>query len=381
MLDGVFNHSGFVSRYFNGDGSYPSETPGAAESEESPYYRWYHFSHWPDRYDSWWGIYSLPAVNESESCYRRYIIGGEDSIVKRWLRAGADGWRLDVADELPDAFIHALHTAARSVKSDAVVIGEVWEDGSNKIAYGVRRRHILGGHCDGLMNYPFRNAAGRLPAGRGRLLLPAGHGEPAGELPALRLPFGHELPGYPRHPPHPHSTGGGVGTAGTRQGPGGRSSASRRRVRPWERPGSNWGPCCCIAFPGSPTLYYGDEAGMEGFEDPFNRRTYPWGREDGELRAWYTALGCIRGWSKALRRGSIVYERAEGSVLAFRRTWEGESVLAAANAGGTEAALPIRGPMKDLMTGEIFPTPGARRMEVSLPPCTGRLLVPLRYRH
>ena len=380
MLDGVFNHSGFVSRYFNGDGSYPSETPGAAESEESPYYRWYHFAHWPDRYDAWWGIYSLPAVNESEPSYLDYIIRGENSIVKRWLRAGADGWRLDVADELPDAFIHALHTAARSVKSDAVVIGEVWEDGSNKIAYGVRRRHILGGHCDGLMNYPFRSAAiAYLLGGDARWFREAMEG-----LRANYPPFAY------------HSAMNALGTHDTPRiltllGVG---SDCKDRSRTWRaefrlspeeyargKARLKLGALLLYAFPGSPTLYYGDEAGMQGFEDPFNRRTYPWGEEDRELRDWFTALGCIRGWSKALRRGSIVYERAEGSVLAFRRTWEGESVLAAANAGGTEAALPIRGPMKDLMTGEIFPVPGARRMEVSLPPCTGRLLVPLRYRH
>ena len=103
MLDGVFNHQGFVSRYFNGDGSYPGL--GAHQSKESPYYSWYHFSHWPDRYDSWWGIYSLPAVNESEPGYVDYIIEHENSIVRRWLEAGADGWRLDVADELPDEFV------------------------------------------------------------------------------------------------------------------------------------------------------------------------------------------------------------------------------------------------------------------------------------
>ena len=116
VLAGVFNHQGFVSRYFNGDGSY--ESVGAVQSQDSPYYPWYHFSHWPDKYDSWWGIYSLPAVNEADSSYRRYIFGGADSIIRRWLAAGADGWRLDVADELPDDFIHGIHAAARQAKID-----------------------------------------------------------------------------------------------------------------------------------------------------------------------------------------------------------------------------------------------------------------------
>ncbi len=156
MLDGVFNHTGFVSRYFNGDGFYPDV--GASQSWDSPYRPWFNFIQWPKKYESWWGIYSLPAVNESNPDYRNFIFAGQDSVVRRWLRAGADGWRLDVADELPDDFVHGIHQAAREEKPDAVVIGEVWEDGSTKIAYGVRRKHILGGHCDGLMNYPLRSA-------------------------------------------------------------------------------------------------------------------------------------------------------------------------------------------------------------------------------
>ena len=101
MLDGVFNHTGAKSRYFNADGFYPDL--GAAQSKDSPYYNWYHFSHWPDSYDAWWGIKTLPAVEENQASYRDFIIRSEDSVVRHWLRCGADGWRLDVADELPDA--------------------------------------------------------------------------------------------------------------------------------------------------------------------------------------------------------------------------------------------------------------------------------------
>ncbi|NCB63220.1 MAG: glycoside hydrolase family 13 protein, partial [Clostridia bacterium] len=156
ILDGVFNHTGFVSKYFNGDGAYADL--GARQSRNSPYYPWFGFTRWPDQYDAWWGIYSLPAVNESCESYVNYMIEGRDSIVRRWLRAGADGWRLDVADELPDAFIQKLRAAARAEKPDSFVLGEVWEDGTTKIAYGVRRKHLLGGYLDGIMNYPFRTA-------------------------------------------------------------------------------------------------------------------------------------------------------------------------------------------------------------------------------
>ncbi|MDE6107918.1 MAG: glycoside hydrolase family 13 protein, partial [Oscillospiraceae bacterium] len=93
MLDGVFNHTGFVSKYFNGDGFY--STPGAAQGPDSPYYDWFYFQHWPDKYSSWWGIYSLPTTNKESKAWLDYITG-ENGIIRSWLRAGADGWRLDV---------------------------------------------------------------------------------------------------------------------------------------------------------------------------------------------------------------------------------------------------------------------------------------------
>ena len=125
MLDGVFNHTAFVSKYFNGDGSYPGT--GAHQSERSPYRDWFYFQRWPDQYASWWGIYSMPTTNKQNPQWLEYITG-EKGIIRSWLRAGADGWRLDVADELPDDFIAGIHQAVRAEKPEGIVIGEVWED-------------------------------------------------------------------------------------------------------------------------------------------------------------------------------------------------------------------------------------------------------------
>ena len=94
ILDGVFNHTGDDSRYFNRHGFF--DTPGAYQSKESLWYDWFCFQHWPDKYDAWWGIDTLPAVNENADAYRDFIIRGDDSIIRHWLRCGADGWRLDV---------------------------------------------------------------------------------------------------------------------------------------------------------------------------------------------------------------------------------------------------------------------------------------------
>ncbi len=372
MLDGVFNHTGFVSRYFNGDGFYPEL--GARQSQDSPYYAWYRFTRWPDQYDSWWGIYSLPAVNEHDPSYREFIFAGENSVVRRWLRAGADGWRLDVADELPDDFVEGVHAAARAEKPDAVVIGEVWEDGSTKVAYGVRRKHILGRHCDGLMNYPFRGAA--------LDYLQGGDAEDFQQtMEALRE-------NYP-----PFAFYSAMNSLGTHDTPRiltllGVGSECRERPREWRsafrmdpdqrRRGKEllkMGALLLFAFPGSPTVYYGDEVGMEGFEDPFNRRTFPWGREDSELMGWFTRLGHIRQESPALQRGNIQYRAAQGPLLAFTRSAQGETLLAAFNAGEKTAQLVLEDEARlELLLGAARFQISSQGNVLTLPPRTGSLL-------
>ncbi len=365
VLDGVFNHTGFVSRYFNGDGAY--DTAGASQSEGSPYRSWFNFKHWPDQYESWWGIYSLPAVNEADPSYRDFIFGGEDSVVRRWLRAGADGWRLDVADELPDDFVHGIHQAARAEKPDAVVIGEVWEDGSTKVAYGVRRRHLLGGHCDGLMNYPFRTALlDWLRGGDGADFM-----ETMETLRENYPPFAYYSA---MNAMGTHDTlrvltllGAGDGGGQTREEKAKSRLSADRRKRGKDL--LKAGAAVLFCFPGSPTVYYGDEAGMEGYEDPFNRRTFPWGKEDKQLTKWFAALGKLRRTLPALRKGDIRYLAADGSLLAFVRAEGKQKILCAANAGDEEATLPLPGKAKILLgDGQV------QKGVLTLPPRSAAIL-------
>ena len=348
MLDGVFNHTGYVSRYFNGDGFYPEK--GACQSWDSPYRSWFNFIEWPRKYESWWGIYSLPAVNEQDPGYRDFIFGGENSVVRSWLRAGADGWRLDVADELPDDFVHGIHEAARAEKPDAVVVGEVWEDGSTKEAYGVRRKHILGGHCDGLMNYPLRNAI---------LSYFLGHGAEGfvSTMEAIRenyprFAFYSAMNSLGTHDTPRILTLLGVGSDCQDQSKDWRagyhlSPKQRRRGKDLLRAAA----LLLFTFPGSPTVYYGDEAGMEGFEDPFNRQTYPWGCEDRELVDWFRALGQMRSTHTALRDGEIEYLCGRGNLLVYQRKDENETILCGFNAGeeSLKLELPWRVELKPLL--------------------------------
>ncbi len=349
MLDGVFNHTGYVSRYFNGDGFYPDT--GACQSEDSPYRSWFQFRLWPDKYESWWGIYSLPAVDEDDPSYRDFIFGGEDSVVRRWLRAGADGWRLDVADELPDDFVHGIHAAARAEKPDAVVIGEVWEDGTTKIAYDVRRKHLLGGHCDGLMNYPFRTAV--LDWLRG-----GDAAEFVERMETLRenyppFAFYSAMNALGTHDSLRVLTLLGVGEEKQSQSKDERAAyrmTQEERCRGKER--LKIGAAVLFCFPGAPTVYYADEAGLEGFEDPFNRRTFPWGREDKALTAWFAALGQLRRTSSALRRGALRWLTGEGGLLAFERTWRRERMLCACNAGTQPRELTLPAGKWTVLLGE-----------------------------
>lgn len=352
LLDGVFNHTGSVSRYFNADGSYPEV--GAAQSQESPYYNWYHFTRWPEEYDAWWGIKTLPAVEENQDSYREFIIRGQDSVVRHWLRCGADGWRLDVADELPDDFITEIRRAMEEEKPGAVLIGEVWEDGSNKIAYDRRRRYLLGRETHGLMNYPFRTAAlawllgGDAGAFRESMEEIREHYPSPAFYSAMNFLGTHDTPRILTllgGEPVPESK---EARAEARLSPAGYRLARQRLML---------GALLLYAFPGSPTVYYGDEAGMQGYEDPLNRRTYPWEQEDEFLSAWYRRLGQLRRERLSLQVGKIRYLYAAGGGLVLERRAEAEVTVAALNAGAEdlESAIPWAGALAtDAMTGQQF---------------------------
>ena len=372
LLDGVFNHTGSASRYFNADGFYPEL--GAAQSKDSPYYNWYHFTHWPDSYDAWWGIKTLPAVEENQASYRDFIIRSEDSVVRHWLRCGADGWRLDVADELPDDFIAELRQAMDAEKPDCLLLGEVWEDGSNKIAYDRRRKYLLGRETHGLMNYPFRTAAldwlcgGDAAAFRESMeQLRENYPSPA-FYSAMNFLSTHDTPRILTLLGGEPTPADKAERAAAQLSPAGRELARRRLML---------GALLLYTFPGSPTVYYGDEAGMEGYEDPLNRRTFPWGQEDEELLRWYRRLGQLRGGRLSLQQGDICYLYADGSGLALRRQWDGEVTTVAMNSGKEPLTMTLSWPhpiATDAMTGQQFLADNGT-VRLILPPVSGVLLV------
>lgn len=336
ILDGVFSHTGSDSIYFNMENRYDSV--GAYNSTQSPYYPWYSFHHWPDKYECWWGVLTLPEVNENASDFNRFI-NGPGGIVQKWLALGASGWRLDVADELPDQFLENLRIAAKSQKDDALILGEVWEDASSKESYGRRRKYLQGGQLDSVMNYPFRSA-----------ILGFLTGADARDMAEL---IGNLLENYP--PQVIHLLMNHIGThdteraitilAGEPASGRGREWQSAEFLTEEQRERGLFllrlAALLQYLLPGVPCVYYGDEAGMEGYGDPFNRGCYPWGNEDNALIDYYRGLGRLRKRIHCLKDGNFLPYRMEGRLFSFFRENDEDRIFCAINGGASALSLTI----------------------------------------
>ena len=327
ILDGVFSHTGSQSVYFE----------SACESKDSPYYSWYQFHHYPDKYESWWGFETLPTVNKLDPAFMEYIFEGEDSVIAHWLNLGADGFRLDVADELPNEFLAKLKKRLRQIRPDALLIGEVWEDASNKISYGIRRRYFTDGELDSCMNYPFRKAILDFLWGkddghcfRETVMTIAENYPPQVLACNMNLLGSHDTPR--------------ILTALVDDFDGGREEAATRTLPPEARTQAKdklfTAAFLQFTLPGTPSIYYGDEAGMEGHKDPFNRRTFPWGKEDPILLGLYRTLGYLRKDHAALRLGNIQFFQADLGKLGFTRSYEDKSVKIYVNQSSGDWDIP-----------------------------------------
>ncbi|MBD7913451.1 glycoside hydrolase family 13 protein [Clostridium cibarium] len=305
ILDGVFSHTGADSKYFNKFGNY--ETTGAYQSPSSPYYSWYRFINYPQSYECWWGVDNQPNVEEMEPSYVEYIIKGNNSIIKKWMDLGASGWRLDVADELPDEFIRMIKEKMNEVSSDNVLIGEVWEDASNKISYSKRRRYLYGRELDSVTNYPLREN-----------LINFVKGYIKSDKFAKKVLSLFE--NYPRENFYGNMNI--ISTHDTER----IFTVLDKRIELLK---------IIIALqmtlPGVPLIYYGDEAGLEGGKDPENRRAYPWGRESKEIIDFYKVIIGIRNNENALKKGDFKFYNADLDVCVFERCYESERIIVAVN--------------------------------------------------
>ena len=346
ILDGVYSHTGANSVYFDRNGVFGNGA--VSRGKDSPYYSWYNFRRFPDKYDSWWGFATLPNVNELDDAYLDYIIRDEDSVIAHWLRLGADGFRLDVADELPDEFIRRFKGRLRLLKPDALLLGEVWEDASNKSAYSVRRRYFIDGELDSVMNYPWRSAILAFMRAQddgtalGEQIMTIAENYPPQVLQVLMNSLStHDTPR--------------VLTTLIGDFQGDREYQARVRLS-WEQREFAFERLRLAAFlqytlPGCPCLYYGDEAGMEGCKDPFNRGCFPWGHEDRRFVDFFRALGQLKNNTPALREGSVRVTAAGGGKIAFLRSCPSQTVLCCVNRTGEPFRLQAR---HSLMSQESY---------------------------
>jgi glycosidase len=275
-----------------------------------------------------------------EKSFLDYIIMDEDSVVAYWLEQGCDGFRLDVVDELPNEFVRLLKQRIRQIRPDALLIGEVWEDASNKEAYGERRRYFVDGVLDSCMNYPFRNAIVNFTKGKDD-----GFGfrntvlSIAENYPPQVLACNMNLLGT-------HDTSR-ILTALVDDYDGSREELARRKLsrNDYDLAQERLQMASFLQYtlPGMPSLYYADETGMQGHKDPFCRRPFPWGREDTELQEHFRRLGQLRSKCEVLRLGDISFFHACDRRLGFQRQLDGKKVHIYANRSRDDWEVPHEG--------------------------------------
>lgn len=326
LLDGVFSHTGADSIYFNMYNRYDSV--GAYNSPDSEYVSWYNFKKWNDDYDSWWGVRSLPETNEDDEGFSSYITG-ENGVVEKWMKAGAYGFRLDVADELPDSFIVKLRNAVKRIKPDGLLLGEVWEDASNKISHGGRRKYLLGDELDSVMNYPFRSAIINFMKNANAeefmdSIMTVCENYPPQVLDCLMNHLGT------------HDTERIFSVLGGLDGEGiGRDRQFGLKLSEKQRETAErllkQASILQYTLPGVPSLYYGDEMLTEGLKDPFNRTFFPWNKEKGEVFGLFRFLGQIRKKYHCLKTGRFIPVSSAMGCVAYGRISAVDKLLVIAN--------------------------------------------------
>lgn len=330
ILDGVFSHTGDDSIYF--DRYHRYNTHGACESKDSPYYPWYRFYDWPTRYECWWNFETLPNVEETEPHYTAFI-QGKDGVLETWLKRGASGWRLDVADELPDSFIRGIRSTVKRYDPDAVLLGEVWDNCATKFGPEGRRGYVNGDELDAAMNYPFRDPTVEFLNRRiDAFAYAAALNTLIEDYPKAFLDASLNLLGS--HDTERIKTAlCGIPDARTL------TKEQQRSYRPdaetLDRAKAR--VLCATALqmvlPGVPCIFAGDEVGVTGMCDPLNRVTFPWDGGDTDQRESIRALIRLHQSSEAIGSGSVHVAAIGRDTVCVIRECEREQLVLLVNAG------------------------------------------------
>lgn len=261
-------------------------------------------------YDGWWGYDNMPVIYSTDGSeyqtgnWASEIIEGSSSVTQYWLQKGSSGWRLDVANEVSDETWQHFRQSVKGLNSDAVIIGEIWDDATE---------YILGDMYDSVMNYVFRDAVLAYAKGGSAR-------DSIKELEKMRERYPKEAFYAMMNLVGSHDTArllsflDGIDddrkqTDVKSAFPTYESTSVAAKQRQYLV------AMIQMTYPGAPTIYYGDEAGMVGADDPDNRRAMIWGKGNQELVEWYAALANIRSQYTALRTGDITTVDMEDDAL------------------------------------------------------------------
>ena len=359
ILDGVFNHTGDDSKYFNRYGKY--KNVGAYQSQDSEYFDWYKFESFPDKYEAWWGIEILPRLMGDNKSVKDYFLS-EKGIVRKWIAKGIDGWRLDVADELSESFLEGLNMAAKTEKKDALIIGEVWENAADKVSYGKRRKYFRGGQLDSVMNYPVKYAIIDFIKDKNAEKFYNSVTEIYSSYPSFCSDVLMNLIGS-------HDTERILTILGGEDSKG-KTNAELSTMRMTAEQLCDGIRKLKVAsvlqftLPGIPMIYYGDEAGMEGYHDPFCRRPFPWGRENKELLSHYTRLSHIKGEEESLNGEPLEFVYHNDGLVVYKRG----DITVLVNVSDEEKSYGMKGKYTELLEGK------AEKDEIVLSPMSAKIL-------
>jgi glycosidase len=339
VLDGVFNHTSSDSPMF--DRSHRFSEVGACEAADSSWSTWYTLQPGPpakcfdgQTYVDWFGFDTLAVLTEDPAVLQ--FVAGSDGVVPYWIEAGVDGWRLDVMNEISHGFLHALRGAAKAANPEALVLGEEWNDAS---------AWLEGTEADGVMNYRFRRAVIGLVNGD----TADPDGSIAGMTPSA---FASAMEGVREDYPGPawdgllnlvdsHDTSRILWTL--TPGADNREAKEADAAIAAGKAKLRQVAALQLSWPGMASIYYGDEVGLTGHDDPDDRRPYPWGAEDNELRDFYAKLATLRRDSAALRQGDLRFLLAddEAGVLSFLRRTDEQAAITVLNLSDEERAITV----------------------------------------
>lgn len=309
IIDGVYNHTGSDSIYFNKYNRF--NTLGAYKSKNSKFYSWYNWDCWPDRYGSWWGIDTLPSISHQSEDFQNYI-AGDGGVIEKYLKQGVSGVRLDVVDEISDAFVKKIRNKVSSFGEDKAVIGEIWEDASTKISYSKRRKYFSENELTSVMNYPVKESIinyikTKDPTDLVSTMRMLQNNYPKAVLDNLMNFLGT------------HDTGRFYSDL--------KAIAEGDEIRAFKL--LKVATAILFLLPGVPSIFYGDEYGIEN-NDGSSRGCFDWNNYKTKIYDWYLKLTKIRKF-EVLKDGNFKILYARHGKFVFERYNEHQRIIMFAN--------------------------------------------------